>query len=228
MPTTKEQSMLTKKEKLALRNFANAQYSTGPKTPEGKARTSMNALKHGLAGQTILLPSEHAADLQRFQKEYFDELRPKGVLERQLTQTLADLGWALNRASAIENNIFAMGQFANAHLIETDDTRVLTAMVAAKTASKQVHDLEKYSRYEQRKLKMYTQTMNQLRELQKERREEEKHQLVTAASSTKQTISPDSRFESPNLDLIPELPPHEAPPLSPDRDSGDITEPTRS
>ena len=113
--------MLTKIEKLTLRNRENALHSTGPKTPDGKARSSMNAIKHGLAGHTILMPSEHVADLQKFQKQYFEELRPKGVLERQLTQSLTDIAWALNRASAVENNIFAMGQMNNAPLIETDD-----------------------------------------------------------------------------------------------------------
>ena len=39
----------------ALINRANAQRSTGPKTEEGKQRSSLNALRHGLTGQTIIL-----------------------------------------------------------------------------------------------------------------------------------------------------------------------------
>jgi hypothetical protein len=45
-------------EKKAEANRRNALKSTGPKTPEGKAAVSLNALKHGLLSQEILLPRE--------------------------------------------------------------------------------------------------------------------------------------------------------------------------
>ena len=35
-------------------NRENAQKSTGPKTPEGKAKSSLNAVKCGLTGNTVL------------------------------------------------------------------------------------------------------------------------------------------------------------------------------
>ncbi len=37
-------------------NIANAQHSTGPKTPEGKKKSSLNALRHGLTGQIVVMP----------------------------------------------------------------------------------------------------------------------------------------------------------------------------
>ena len=42
-------------------NQANSQLSTGPKTPEGKATSSLNAVKTGLTGRTVLLPGDDAA-----------------------------------------------------------------------------------------------------------------------------------------------------------------------
>ena len=42
-------------------NRANAQHSTGPKTAEGKKRSSLNAIRHGLNSQAVLLPYEDAS-----------------------------------------------------------------------------------------------------------------------------------------------------------------------
>src|SRR4051794_40029450 len=39
-------------------NRANAHLSTGPRTPEGKAKSCLNAVKTGLTGRTVLLPAE--------------------------------------------------------------------------------------------------------------------------------------------------------------------------
>ena len=51
-------------EAQTLANQKNAQLSTGPTTPDGKNRSSHNAVKTGLTGQTVLLPSDDAAAYQ--------------------------------------------------------------------------------------------------------------------------------------------------------------------
>ena len=62
-------------------NRANSQRSTGPRTPHGKARSSLNAMKHGLSSQVIVSPKEDLAAYRRFAKQYFHELKPKRVIE---------------------------------------------------------------------------------------------------------------------------------------------------
>ncbi|MDQ2776281.1 MAG: hypothetical protein M3Y57_15390, partial [Acidobacteriota bacterium] len=42
-------------------NRRNCQLSTGPTSETGKANSSLNALKTGLTGRTVLLPAEDAA-----------------------------------------------------------------------------------------------------------------------------------------------------------------------
>src|SRR5713101_3709223 len=91
------------------RNRANAQHSTGPKTEAGKQRSSLNALRHGLTGHTIVLPTEDMAAYQRFTKRFFDDLKPRGVIEEQLVQSIADTSWRLHRIPALENNLLALG-----------------------------------------------------------------------------------------------------------------------
>ena len=64
-----------------LANQENARHSTGPKTPEGKARAAQNALKHGLTAERILIPGEDAEAFADFRDGYFDELCPVGSRE---------------------------------------------------------------------------------------------------------------------------------------------------
>src|SRR6266849_6243146 len=66
-------------------NRANAQHSTGPRTDAGKQRSSLNALRHGLTGHTIVLPSDDLAAYERFSKGFFNQYQPKNPTEVQLT-----------------------------------------------------------------------------------------------------------------------------------------------
>jgi hypothetical protein len=83
-------------------NRANSQHSTGPRTLEGKARSSQNALRHGLSSRTALLESEDQAAYQQHCRQFFDQHRPATPTETQLTQELADTAWRLNRVPALE------------------------------------------------------------------------------------------------------------------------------
>jgi hypothetical protein len=92
-----------------IANRENATHSTGPRTPESKSRTRLNGLRHGLTGQTVLLPED---DREAYDKHCIDlltELAPEGPLETQIAQSAADDYWRLNRIKAIEDNIFALG-----------------------------------------------------------------------------------------------------------------------
>jgi len=89
----------------AATNRANSQHSTGPRTPTGKLRSSINALTHGLTGDTVLLPSEDPAAHQRHTQEFFDEYQPKTPTERQFVQELIDTSWRINRVPALEAEV---------------------------------------------------------------------------------------------------------------------------
>ena len=90
-------------------NQANAQHSTGPKTESGKQRSSLNALRHGLTGQIIVLPSDDLKAYQRHVESFVAEYRPKGPTESNLVQTLADTAWRQHRVAALENNVLTLG-----------------------------------------------------------------------------------------------------------------------
>jgi hypothetical protein len=102
-------SNIPKNDTRAAVNKANAQHSTGPRTEAGKQRSSMNALRHGLTGQTVVLPTEDHSAYQRHSQSFLDEHQPKGATEAQLVQSLIDTAWRQNRAAAVETNLFSLG-----------------------------------------------------------------------------------------------------------------------
>src|SRR5258708_20543536 len=85
----------------SARNRANAAHSTGPKTEAGKKRSSLNAYRHGLTGQTIILPAEDLAAYQAFTRTFFDRYKPVDIIEKQLVQSLPDTSWLPNPLPAL-------------------------------------------------------------------------------------------------------------------------------
>ncbi len=83
-------------ERLAA-NRANALKSTGPKTPEGKAISRRNGLKHGLTGQGVALPDEDASEVERRFARFEAEMAPKTELGHALMLRAATLTVRLER-----------------------------------------------------------------------------------------------------------------------------------
>lgn len=89
-------------------NRQNAQKSTGPRTPEGKAKASQNALKHGLAAQgASLLPTEDPEQYHACTAAIVQSLHPATPLESELAHRIADLSWRLRRIPDAEAAILA-------------------------------------------------------------------------------------------------------------------------
>ena len=91
----------------AAANGQNAQKSTGPRTPEGKSVSSLNALKHGLLSQETLLPGEDEALLTSLSERLRAELRPEGELEDLLVDRITSVVWRLRRLGSIEAGVLS-------------------------------------------------------------------------------------------------------------------------
>src|SRR5580658_5089473 len=92
-------TMLSEKQLAA--NRANSQLSTGPKTEEGKQKSSLNARRHNLTGQVTAMTPEDRAAHDAFSAGIVKSMAPEGELERALAHRIATDFWRLNRASAI-------------------------------------------------------------------------------------------------------------------------------
>ena len=87
-------------------NRRNAQKSTGPKTPEGKAAVSMNALRHGLRARTVVLPGENPDEFHQLCNDLEAEWRPQSRTEQFYVEQMAVSQWKLIRMEVVEVNIF--------------------------------------------------------------------------------------------------------------------------
>jgi hypothetical protein len=88
-------------------NRANSQHSTGPRTPAGKQRASLNALRHGLTAASAVLPSEDRAAYEDHRRRFFGEYLPATPTESQLVEELAATSWRLNRIPLLESDVLA-------------------------------------------------------------------------------------------------------------------------
>lgn len=160
-------------EKQLEANRRNAQRSTGPKTDEGKAHSSRNNLRHGLTGQISLLPTEDRAAHDAFCNELSDSLKPETPMERQFALSVAEDSWRLNRARAIENNMFALGH-------EGERRELQIALADARTFQANANQFQLLTIYEQRINRNLLRNLKQLQELRAERREQRERALEEA------------------------------------------------
>lgn len=83
----------------------------GVKTPEGKAITKFNALKHGLLSSEVLLKGEDKDNLVKLSNQIRESLQPVGEIEQLLTDRIITNFWRLKRAMGVERSTMEWEKF---------------------------------------------------------------------------------------------------------------------
>ena len=96
--------MTTELKRIA--NRENGAKSHGPVTPEGKAVSKLNAMKHGLYSEVTLIDGENAADLVAFGRRLRADLAPVGELELMLADKIVSTAWRLRRLVGVEAEMY--------------------------------------------------------------------------------------------------------------------------
>jgi hypothetical protein len=185
-------------------NRENAQHSTGPTTPEGRKRASLNAFRHGLTGQIVVHTPEDREAFNKHCDGIREALAPAGALETNLAQAIAEDYWRLNRARALENSIFALGQSA---LGESEDPpqdsghpELDAALAQGRTWMAHARELNLLTTYENRIRRSVEKNTAELRALQAQRKaaieraEEEARLLVQLAKTERGKYDPADDF----------------------------------
>ena len=75
-------------------NRRNAQKSTGPNSPAGRARSKLNALKHGLTAEQVVITGEDPAAFEALRDDLYAHYQPADpVAEHLVEQVAATTGW---------------------------------------------------------------------------------------------------------------------------------------
>jgi hypothetical protein len=78
-------------------NQRNAKRSTGPKSQEGKRKSAMNALKHGITAKHFVEEGENWIEFNDLVQRVCSEYPAQDELQRQQVKTLIDFFWKLER-----------------------------------------------------------------------------------------------------------------------------------
>ncbi len=90
-----------------LANRKNALKSTGPKTPEGKARSRCNALKHGLTGEGVALSNEDQVEIGKRYDDLSREMRPSSAASAALLRRFAFMTVRIERCERNDNAVLS-------------------------------------------------------------------------------------------------------------------------
>ncbi len=97
----------------------NGARSRGPKTDEGKKRSSANSLRHGLLSDCIVLPNESGEIFQALLNQYLSKIDPADGVEHDAVEEMVAAIWRQRRLWSIETRLLAN---AVANRAEADDS----------------------------------------------------------------------------------------------------------
>jgi hypothetical protein len=190
-------------------NRRNAQKSTGPRTPEGKARSRENAVTHGLSATTCItkpLRYENPADFAEIRAKLFADCKPVGISEECTVEMIAAAFQRIKRCEAwetafMDGALMAVQHCHNKPLEPTANDPLGCGVVLGKDVNEMTW--EHLDRFRRAAWADYNRAQNQLRQQQKDRLERpvkewkaflahEKYMERTHAPSIPAHVDPDT------------------------------------
>ena len=158
-----------------LASRANGALSRGPVSPEGLARSSQNAVKHGLASSSLVLSNESDSEFQTLHESYLLLFNPQNDLEAGLVEQLVAARWRMERVWALETALLDLEMEEQREKIENKyesiDEIARTAL-AFRALSDESRSLALLNRYETRYRLAGDRILEKLEKLQGRARQE--------------------------------------------------------
>jgi hypothetical protein len=154
----------------------NGAKSRGPKTPEGKAISSQNALTHGMCAKALVLTNENVAHFEEVRRQYLDQLKPVGIIEADLVDELIAARWRQRRGWAVETAMIDLKQDQQEAELAIKYNRLdepTRTVIALHTIGHESNALNQIQRHDSRLSRQFRLTMKTLLELQERRKKQE-------------------------------------------------------
>ena len=160
-------------------NRLNAQKSTGPRTPEGKAVCSLNALTHGLRARKAVMVIEDRQAFDALCQELHEQWQPLTPSEIHMVEQMAVSRW---KSARMENLVSSMNlQSAFIHLSFQDIARhrnkkgnvIVPDLVRNEPEIRMLRLLDAVQRHIMSLERSYRQAMQTLMQLQELRRQKQ-------------------------------------------------------
>ena len=141
---------------------ANGALSRGPKTPEGKRRSALAAMRHGLLSRCVVVENESRDLFNLVLYSHRESFKPQNAVEEGMVEDIACAFWRLRRAMAVETSMLNSGVRRQEPVDELQRLELAFAGLA---------DSNKFSvlnRYEARLQRSYQRALRNLTALRKE------------------------------------------------------------
>ena len=128
------------------------------------------------------MTDEDRAAHDKFSKALIASLAPDGAMEIQFAQRVATDSWRLNRISAVEDNLFALGQLQNGGQACPDVPQIDAALTSARVFTLESKQLQLLTLYEQRINRAIQKNLALLQSLQAARKAQQAAEMKEAAA----------------------------------------------
>jgi hypothetical protein len=170
---------------------ANGAKSRGPATPEGRARSSRNSLRHGLSAKSVVLPAESHEQFQFLLDAHIQQFQSASDVEMELVEAMAVAPWRLRRIWAIETSLLAHELQRRAEDMDDEFTEMSgedrLAWVFQKLADNK-QSLSLLARYEGNLNRAFDRAFKQLNLLKSQRQNEPKSESPDAHAPNKNAL----------------------------------------
>ena len=172
---------------------ANGAKSQGPVTPEGKARSAQNSLRHGILAQTIVLKAESQPAFTDLVTSLESIFVPSNAFETQQIDAMAAARWRSMRIWAIET---AGLEHETAQIKDPNITPPTRSHLALVKVNGEAHTSDLLGRYEARYERQYARSFH----------------LLLKYRNNKEILSPTAPPPPPPIAAPPPVPAQPIPP----------------